>query len=88
MGACKWCCGTGIQYVESGSSLCYACPDCGGSGYLPECDQCGEEYYGEYCEDCYIECEECGEVCLRYRDDSKLCEDCYEEMMESAVKNA
>jgi hypothetical protein len=87
MGVCRWCKGTGVQYVERGSSLCYTCPDCGGNGYLPECDICGEEYYGEYCEDCYVMCEECGLLCRRYADDSELCEDCYNEM-EVETKNA
>lgn len=29
---CKWCHGTGREYVEPGNSLYYACPDCGGTG--------------------------------------------------------
>ena len=76
MGECKWCHGTGTQYVERGSSLCYNCTDCGGSGYLPECDVCGEEYYGEFCEHCYCECISCGCESRRY-EDSDICEDCY-----------
>lgn len=76
MGECRWCNGTGRQYVERGSSLCFSCPDCDGTGSIPECDVCGEEYDGDYCPECYAECEECGEVCqLEYMTDG-LCEDC------------
>jgi hypothetical protein len=80
MGACKWCGGTGRQYVEEGSSLNYVCPDCDGQGYLPECDNCGEEYSGEYCEKCYAECEECGEVVLISELNNGFCADCVEVM--------
>lgn len=62
MSECRWCNGTGIQYVESGSSLCYDCPDCNGTGWLAECDICGGEYSGEYCEDCYAVCDNCEEI--------------------------
>lgn len=76
MGVCQWCKGTGREYVEQGSSLCYACPDCNGSGFIPECDICGEEFEGEFCEDCYMECEECGTVVPISETQNGLCEDC------------
>ena len=37
--SCKWCCGTGRQYVEVGSSLCYCCTDCDGTGVTPPPDE-------------------------------------------------
>lgn len=76
MGDCKWCGGKGYQIVESGSSLSYRCPDCYGTGYIPECDICGDEYYEDYCEECYAECEECGEVTQKEFMENGLCEDC------------
>jgi hypothetical protein len=76
MGECKWCHGTGTEYVEPGSSLCYRCPDCNGTGYIPECDNFGREYVGEYCDHCYTECDECGEVCLIDDIEKGICEDC------------
>jgi hypothetical protein len=39
---CPHCYGSGKQYVERGSSLCYACPDCGGTGHL--CDDDEDNY--------------------------------------------
>lgn len=47
--SCKWCKGYGYLYVEKGSSLSYACPDCNGSGQggndeedeLDTCYKCG-----------------------------------------------
>lgn len=76
MSECRWCHGTGVQYLEQGSSLCYACPDCGGTGSTPVCDICGSEYDGEYCTECYAECEECGKVCVIDDIADGLCEDC------------
>lgn len=76
MGMCRECNGTGRQYVERGSSLCFTCPDCEGEGYLPECDVCGEEYNGEYCENCFAMCAECGEVCRIDDMTDGLCEEC------------
>lgn len=74
---CPYCKGTGTQYVESGSSLSYACPDCGGSGSVPECPACGKEYSGDFCEDCYGVCECCEDIArLEYLDDDNLCEMC------------
>jgi len=29
---CKWCAGTGKEYVEPATSHFFACPDCGGTG--------------------------------------------------------
>lgn len=78
MATCRWCNGTGVQYVERWSSLCYACPDCGGTGHIPECDVCGNEYDGEYCTDCYATCDECGELCRKEDLKDGLCEDCAE----------
>lgn len=75
---CPYCRGTGTQYVESGSSLSYVCPDCDGTGYIPNCDTCGEPYVGEYCSNCYTECSVCGSVCSKESDDYTyyLCECC------------
>ena len=59
MSDCFYCRGTGIQYVEPGSSLSYPCPDCDGTGIVPTCDRCGNEYDGEYCDNCYDVCDSC-----------------------------
>ena len=75
---CRWCGGSGRQHIERGSSLSYRCPDCDGTGHLPECDVCGEPYSGDYCEDCYAECEGCREVCLIENMQDGLCEACVE----------
>ena len=77
---CKWCRGRGYLHYEPGTSLIYSCPDCGGTGYIPQCDICGKEFEGEYCEDCYCVCEECGELRARAGEDINFCEDCYEEL--------
>ena len=82
MSDCKYCRGTGVLYVERGSSLSYTCPDCNGSGIVADCDICGREYYGEYCENCYCECTECGEIGERHGD-TDICTDCYETLKES-----
>jgi DnaJ-class molecular chaperone len=67
---CEWCNGSGRQYVESESSLCYCCPDCNGSGKEQpeeeECKICGE--WKEVEEDCEW-CEEMKEV--SYEDNNK-----------------
>lgn len=33
---CPWCRGHGWEAVEAGSTLRYACPDCGGTGLVHE----------------------------------------------------
>jgi hypothetical protein len=76
MGKCRYCGGRGYQSVERGSSLSYACEDCGGSGWLPECDICGEEYSTEYCERCYTTCDGCGDVFQMEELENGLCEYC------------
>ena len=76
MGTCKWCHGTGRNHIED--SLYCRCEDCEGTGFIEECDICGEEYTGEYCEDCYAECKECGAVCDKDDLENGLCEDCAE----------
>ena len=67
---CEWCNGSGRQYVESGSSLCYTCPDCDGTGEEQpeeeECKICGE--WKEVEEDCEW-CEEMKEE--SYEDNNK-----------------
>lgn len=73
---CKWCHGTGTNYVERGSSLRYDCPDCGGSGIIRICDECGEHIEGEYCEACFSECKECLSVCRVEDMHDGVCEDC------------
>ncbi len=51
---CKYCRGLGRLYVERGSSLCYVCTDCEGSGVQREeidCDGCGKTIMdGDECE--------------------------------------
>lgn len=78
MGRCKYCGGTGRQYIESGSSMYYACEDCDGTGYMKECDYCGKEYSGEYCEDCYDACIECGDYVPEEELIGGRCECCHE----------
>lgn len=80
MAICMYCHGRGYQNVERGSGLCYACPDCGGNGVIPECENCGREYYDEYCERCYTECEECGEIVLKEEVKDGICAGCREAM--------
>ena len=81
---CPYCKGTGTQYVESGSSLSYDCPDCNGSGYVPECPACGREYYGDFCEDCYGVCACCEDIeRLEHLDDDNLCEMCSDNVNEA-----
>lgn len=77
MGACRYCNGRGWDSVEGGRY--FRCPDCGGSGYLEECDCCGAEFDGEFCEKCYAECKECGAVTLKEDLTNNLCEECAEE---------
>lgn len=48
--ACKWCNGTGKEYVEPGSSHFYACPDCNGTGKTPEPEEALEPYEGNSAE--------------------------------------
>ena len=81
MGKCKWCY-YGTMSVGDGSGLTYRCPDCGGTGYIPECDLCGEEYRDDYCEDCYGECAECGEIVPLTELKNDICECCVEAMEE------
>lgn len=77
MGQCKYCSGWGVEYVD-GSSLSYRCPDCDGTGYIPECEECGKEYSGNYCEDCYDACIECGEYVPKEEIIDGRCECCHE----------
>lgn len=81
MGKCKWCC-YGTMSVGDGSGLTYRCTDCGGTGWIPECDICGEEYHDDYCEDCYGECAECGEIVPLNEMQHDICECCIEAMEE------
>ena len=78
MGACKFCNGWGVEYVD-GTSLRFKCQDCNGTGKIPECDECGIEYNGEYCEECYAPCKECGAVTLTDALENGRCADCAEE---------
>jgi len=48
--SCEWCQGTGYISVERGSSLCYTCPDCGGTG-RKELDEEDDEDDEEVCLD-------------------------------------
>jgi RecJ-like exonuclease len=73
---CRYCHGKGFQYVESGSSLSYECPDCGGTGEVEICEVCGHSYPGEYCPECFSECENCGEVVNNLDLIDGLCPDC------------
>lgn len=57
---CRWCNGTGKDYAEAGSSLYARCPDCNGTGELPQCEICGQELTTEE-EVEYGRCEECKE---------------------------
>lgn len=82
MGECKYCKGTGVQYVERGSSLCYQCTDCDGTGFIPECPTCGEEYYSGYCPTCQTLCDQCGEIGDRYSEHSDICVSCYEDAID------
>lgn len=88
MGKCPWCHGRGYELVEPGlSSLSYKCPDCNGTGYIPECEICGHEYYGEFCEECYDRCEECGKVFpFTELDENGLCEECRPEPEEEETE--
>jgi hypothetical protein len=77
MSKCRYCNGTGTQYVERGSSLCYDCPDCSGTGIVAICDRCDHEYDGEYCRDCYDVCSHCGVVVpIEELAFDGICEDC------------
>lgn len=75
---CRWCHGSGTEYVERGSSLSYRCPDCRGTGEVTVCDECGNSFDGEFCEDCFEKCPECGllypvgEVCPDCAPEHKL----------------
>lgn len=77
---CPYCRGTGIQYVESGSSLCYACPDCNGTGSIPTCDRCGNTFIGEYCDNCYTVCDSCRTIKVidDEMSDTFICYECEE----------
>ena len=79
MGKCKWC-HYGTMSVGDGSSISYRCTDCGGTGWIPECDICGKEYHDDYCEECYSECLGCGDVCLKSDMQHGMCADCYDLM--------
>ena len=79
MGKCKWC-NYGTISVGDGSSISYRCTDCGGTGWIPECDICGEEYHDDYCEECYDICEECGEVREKSGFKNGICAWCLEDM--------
>jgi DnaJ-class molecular chaperone len=50
--ACRWCRGTGKEYVEPNSSHFYRCPDCDGTGRMPELeqDEAPEPYEGNSAE--------------------------------------
>jgi len=37
---CKWCCGTGT-IPASGYTPAHRCPDCGGKGWMNQCQGCG-----------------------------------------------
>jgi hypothetical protein len=76
MGECKYCAGWGVEYVD-GSSLSYRCPDCDGTGYIPECEECGKEYSTEYCEDCYARCCFCEGLYLKSELHDDVCDECY-----------
>ena len=54
---CKWCNGTGEERLEG---RFFRCPDCGGSGIVAICDECGQYFDGEFCEDCFEKCPDCG----------------------------
>lgn len=77
MSDCPYCRGTGIQYVESGSSLSYTCPDCDGTGVTPTCPRCGNEYDGEYCQNCYTVCDSCRTI-KSVDDEMSDCFICYD----------
>lgn len=79
MGKCKWC-NYGTMYVGDGSGITYRCTDCGGTGWIPECDVCGQEYTEEYCEECYDICKECGEVREKSGFKNGICAWCLEDM--------
>lgn len=83
---CHYCRGTGIQYVESGSSLCYSCPDCNGTGLSPTCDRCGNTFIDEYCENCYTVCEACRTIKSIDEEmvqDDTICDSCIEAVAEA-----
>lgn len=54
---CRWCNGSGYDRTP-GESFAYRCPDCNGTGELPECEICGqelttdEEVENGLCEEC------------------------------------
>ena len=62
---CPYCHGRGWErggFPGDGDIRLYNCPDCGGSGYIRRCKECNNTFDGEYCEDCFAQCETCGEV--------------------------
>lgn len=71
---CRYCGGRGWEHLEGGRS--YPCGDCGGTGVVEICERCCNEYAGEYCEVCYVECDECGEIVLIEKTADGLCENC------------
>lgn len=85
MGKCPYCT-HGMNYIERESGYGFTCPDCGGSGYLPECDICGKDFAHDYCEDCYGECAECGEITPLTELKNDICECCVEAMEEEVRK--
>lgn len=70
---CPFCDGGFIS--EDGHE--YRCPDCEGKGYICICDNCGEQVEEDsFCEWCYAECIECGEVVLIEELQNELCTEC------------
>ena len=76
MARCHACGGKGFISVESGSGLCYDCPDCGSTGWLNDCPICGEEYLGDFCQECHAKCKECGDTVNGVDLIDGLCPDC------------
>lgn len=72
---CPWCRGSGYELAEQGSSLAYRCPDCNGAGEIQRCGDCGEIIDGDYCKNCYGECE-CGEIIEKKDLENGLCPEC------------
>ena len=82
MGRCKWCRGKG-ECRAPGDTRWYVCQDCGGAGFIPECEICGNEYEGDYCESCFAECKECGDVFPIHDMTDSLCKNCSNERIEA-----